>query len=86
VIEDGKTLYEYGVNVAKTAKTAEEAGEPMHGVAVVNEGESFILENGAWADWSMDERREALKEQYAIDNFSIKAYLIVNISEAEETK
>ena len=76
VIEDGKTLYEYGVNVAKTAKNAEETGEPMYGAAVVNQGESFIFEDGAWTDWSKDERREAIKDQYAIDNFSIKAYVI----------
>ena len=76
VIEDGKTLYEYGVNAAKTAKTAEETGEPMYGVAVVNEGESFIFEDGTWTDWSKDKRREELKDQYAIDNCSIKAYMI----------
>ena len=76
VIVDGKTLYEYGVNAAKTAKTAEETGEPMYGVAVVNEGESFIFEDGTWTDWSKDKRREELKDQYAIDNFSIKAYMI----------
>ena len=78
VTENGMTLYEYGVNVAKTKETAEKTGEPMYGVAVVKEDESFIYENGAWADWSKDERREALKDEYAIDNFSIKAYMIVD--------
>ena len=76
VLENGKTLYEYGVNAAKTEKQAKETGEPMYGVAVVNQGESFIFEDGAWTDWSKDERREAIKDQYAIDNFSIKAYVI----------
>ena len=57
-----------------------------YGIAVVNKGESFIYDNGIWTDWTEYEPRTRLLDDYAIDNFSIKAYLIVNISEDEETK
>lgn len=73
--KDG-TLYEYSVNAASTMKKAKEEGAPVYGVAVVNKGESFIYENGAWTDWSTYEKRTEVADQYAIDNFSIKAYMI----------
>lgn len=41
--------------------------------AVVNEGESFLLMEGEWCDWS--EVTPLIEDgKYAIDNFSIKAY------------
>ena len=102
VVENGETLYEYAPNIsyskahAETVK-AEEAEKGIssndrdrnadeYGIAVVNKGESFIYDNGIWTDWTEYEPRTRLLDDYAIDNFSIKAYLIVNISEAEETK
>ena len=39
---------------------------------------SFIYGNGAWADWTEYTPRTQLLNDYAIDNFSIKAYLVFN--------
>lgn len=78
VIEDGAKLYEYDVNAAPTKKYSEEEGDPLYCEAVVNEGESFVYENGEWIDFSKYEPRLALKDKYAIDNFSIKAYVTAN--------
>lgn len=92
VEEDGKTLYEYAANIAYTqahaeAVQAKEAADGVdsddrdrnadeYGVAVVNKGESFIYDEGAWTDWTEYEPRTRLLDNYAIDNFSIKAYLV----------
>jgi hypothetical protein len=46
----------------------------------------LFYENGAWTDWTEYEPRTRLLNDYAIDNFSIKAYLIVSISETEKTE
>ena len=82
---DGEKLYEYAVNTAPTEKTAEALETLQYGVAVVNKGESFLYEDGQWKDWS-DALAEAeqesagdgfsLKEAVAVDNFSIKAYVL----------
>ena len=92
VEEDGKTLYEYAVNAAYSqahaeAVQAKEAADGVdsdhrdrnadeYGVAVVNKGESFVYDEGSWTDWSEYEPRKRLLDDYAIDNFSIKAYLV----------
>ena len=90
---DGKTIHEYAVNAAyskahaEAVKAKEAADETPrdqrdriadeYGVAVVNKGESFIYEDGTWTDWSEYEPRMKALEDYAIDNFSIKAYMLV---------
>ena len=74
VTSDGKTLYEYINNAAKSKAAAEAEGETEYAVAVVNEGESFIYKDGKWTDWSTYEPRTKASDKYAIDNFSIKAY------------
>ena len=53
-----------------------------YGIAVVNKGESFIYDNGEWTDWTEYELRTRLLDDYAIDNFSIKAYMIVKPDKA----
>lgn len=53
-------------------------------VAVVNRGESFINENGAWTDWTEYEPQTRLLDDYAVDNFSIKAYMVISVSGAGE--
>ena len=99
-IENGEKLYGYAVNVSysKTHAEAVKAAEAEngissgdrdrnadeYGVAVVNRGESFICENGVWTDWAEYEPRTRLLDDYAIDNFSIKAYMIVKADEAEK--
>ena len=70
------TLYEYSVNSASSQKVAEETGDRVYGVAVVNKGESFIYENGAWTDWSEYEKRKEVADRFVTDNFSIKAYVV----------
>ncbi|MBR4720251.1 MAG: S-layer homology domain-containing protein [Clostridia bacterium] len=81
--EDG-LLYEYVDNAGFTKKVAEEKGEPTYSVAVVNPGESFLYQTdektgeGKWTDYYNDEFREKFKEKYTIDNFSIKAYVILD--------
>ncbi len=56
-------------------------GDTIYSVGVVNPGESYLLENGEWSDWSDDVA--AIKEAAAAtpegdifdyDNFAIKAY------------
>ena len=99
VVENGETLYEYAVNIsyskahAEAVKAAEaengissdnrDRNADEYGVAVVNKGESFIYDNGEWTDWTEYELRTRLLDDYAIDNFSIKAYMTVKISETE---
>ncbi len=99
-VENGETLYGYAVNVsyskahAEAVKAAEaEKGIPSdgrdrnadeYGVAVVNRGESFIFDNGVWMDWTEYEPGKRLLDDYAIDNFSIKAYMIVKTVEAKK--
>lgn len=79
------TLYEYSVNAAPTEEAAQKAGSPVYGVAVVNKGESFIYENDKWTDWSEYEKRTAAADQYVIDNFSIKAYMIAQDTPDQDT-
>ena len=82
---NGERLYEYAVNTAPTEKTAEALDSLQYGVSVVNKGESFLYEDSQWKDWS-DELAKAeqeyagegfsIKEAVAVDNFSIKAYVL----------
>ncbi|MBK6087554.1 dockerin type I domain-containing protein [Ruminococcus difficilis] len=99
VVKNGATMYEYAVNAsysksyAEAVKTAEaESGissddrdrnADEYGVAVVNKGESFVFEDGTWTDWSEYEPRVQNLNDYAIDNFSIKAYMIAKTPEPE---
>lgn len=92
VEEDGKTLYEYAANISYTkahaeAVWAQEAADGIssddrdrnadeYGIAIVNKGESFIYDADTWTDWTEYEPRTRLLDDYAIDNFSIKAYLV----------
>jgi hypothetical protein len=92
VEEDGKTLYEYAANISYTkahaeAVRAQEAADGIssddrdrnadeYGIAIVNKGESFIYDADTWTDWTEYEPRTRLLDDYAIDNFSIKAYLV----------
>ena len=82
---DGEKLYEYAVNTAPTEKTAEALETLQYGVAVVNKGESFLYEDGQWKDWTdalAEVEQEStgegfsVKEAVAVDNFSIKAYVL----------
>ena len=92
VESEGTTLHEFATNAtyskahAQAVKAQEAtAGTPAdkrdriadeYGVAVVNEGESFVYAEGAWTDWTKFAPRTALLNDYSIDNFSIKAYLV----------
>jgi hypothetical protein len=98
IVENGKTVHEYARNISYSKKHAEavKAEEAEHGIssdqrdrnadeygiAVVNKGESFIYDNDTWTDWTEYEPRTRLLDDYAVDNFSIKAYLIVKPKEA----
>ena len=81
---DGVTVYETVANKAISQELAEPLrGTPgqrnQYGKAVVNRGESYIYEGGAWKDWA-DKREETNVKTNAfgcvIDNFSIKAYAL----------
>ena len=92
VEEDDRTLHEYAVNAAYSKKHAEavkaqEAADEVssdnrdkradeYGIAIVNKGESFIYDEGVWTDWVEYEPRLRVLDDYAVDNFSIKAYLV----------
>ena len=59
----------YGASASKAYK------ERPNGTftAVVNEGESYVFQNGAWQDWS-DYLAKADTGEFVVDNFSIKLY------------
>ena len=81
---DGMTVYKTVANKAISQERAElfqgTLGQrSQYGKAVVNRGESYIYEGGAWKDWA-DKREETNVKTNAfgcvIDNFSIKAYAL----------
>jgi len=81
---DGATVYETVSNRAISKEYAErlkgtEDERSQYGKAVVNRGESYIYEGGAWKDW-VDKREEEDFQKnadgYDVDNFSIKAYAL----------
>jgi len=59
----------YGASASKAYK------ERPNGTftAAVNEGESYVFQNGAWQDWS-DFLDKADTGEFVVDNFSIKLY------------
>jgi hypothetical protein len=92
VVENGDTLYEYSVNASYSKAHAEavkanetendissdqrDRNADEYGVAVVNKGESFVYDDGEWTDWAEYEPRVQNLNDYSIDNFSIKAYMV----------
>ena len=50
----------------------------LYGVAVVNEGESFLYKDGKWTDWYYAVEDLELDPMYVYDNFWIKAYATIN--------
>ena len=56
----------------------------FNGVGIVNKGENYLYRNGEWFDWSdvmSAEVYDAIDkdespDDLALDNFSIKAYLV----------
>ena len=90
VTEDGVKLYEYSENAAYATEKAESLGEPVYSVAIVNPGESFLYETdeetgeGTWIDYRDDDDRESVSDKYVLDNFSIKAYVILDSTPAPE--
>ncbi|MBP3893413.1 MAG: hypothetical protein J6D34_05150 [Atopobiaceae bacterium] len=81
---NGATVYETVANQAIGKELAERLrGTPderkQYGKAVVNKGESYIFEGGAWKDWADKHEEEGFKRDSAgreVDNFSIKAYAV----------
>ena len=59
----------YGASASKAYK------ERPNGTftAAVNEGESYVFQNGAWQEWS-DFLDKADTGEFVVDNFSIKLY------------
>ena len=62
--------------IAKMVETYIQVALPLFGRSVVNPGESFLLGDGAWTDWSDVIASGTLPDAELIDydNFSIKAY------------
>ena len=67
--------YVFGASSTDGEELARSAGSNCYGVAVINEGESFLYRNGAWTDWSVTVA-EYLKDDpgKVYDNFSIKVF------------
>lgn len=87
VNDEGNRVYEYVINNGLNKKGAEaEEGKKSYAVGIVNKGESFLYRDNTWFDWSDvmdDELADAMEaegnnntDNYAIDNFSIKAYMV----------
>ena len=63
---------------------AEAEDESAYAVGVVNRGENFLYTDNEWFDWTdvMSEEvfnvidEDKSPDNYALDNFSIKAYLV----------
>jgi hypothetical protein len=79
---NGTRVYTASANMGLSKETAEKlaatgAKVKSYCVAKVNPGESWLYAEGKWEDWSetITELPEAVRAQYAIDNFSIKAYV-----------
>lgn len=62
--------------IEKMVETYIQVALPLFGRSVVNPGESFLLADGAWTDWSDVIASGTLPDAELIDydNFSIKAY------------
>ena len=79
VNNNGKREYSVSASDNINKEYAEAFNLDSYCTAVVNEGESFVYEDGNWSDWT-----NTLKEVYtdgkhdgmAVDNFSIKAYVV----------
>ena len=85
--DDGKRVYEYAINNLENKSGAQKKDESKYGVGIVNKGENFLYRNGQWFDWAdvmyaelsdaIDDGKLAdSPDDLAIDNFSIKAYLV----------
>jgi hypothetical protein len=85
--EDGKRVYGTSVGTGATKDGAEAMSELLpqtqYAVTVVNKGESYVYENGAWKDWTDVLAKKDAKEKesgydfagYATcDNFGIKVF------------
>ena len=63
IVGDGGDAGKYAVNMpqamGKDSALASIFKSPTFGAAVVNEGESFLYQNGAWADWSNKDLRNS---------------------------
>ena len=81
------TTYKYVVTAATgySKKCAEEYGLSNYANAVVNSGESFIYNKGAWSDWS-GERNNYSDKYTVVDNFPIKAYGALDASSQDATE
>ena len=77
---DGQKKYGFNVNTGLNEETCKKVGRADYCVAVVNPGESFYYNAGKWTDWTevipVIKASESGGEMFAIDNFSIKAYMV----------
>lgn len=81
--ENGNKQYTYSVNVAISKAYSDDTGYPYYGIAVVNEGESFIYDEGKWIDWTVRAADTTLYEEaFVADNPGIKAYVIYDAARA----
>ncbi|MBP5617548.1 MAG: hypothetical protein J6X61_00165 [Clostridia bacterium] len=90
--EDGKRRYAVSANMGVSQDLSTECDYDYYTVAVVNEDESFLYNEGKWTDWSdytqsidVDPSSPYYKisdkfiNLNPIDNFSIKAYLVPTV-------
>ena len=83
--EDGTLKYVVTAATGYSKKCAEEYGLSNYANAVVNSGESFIYNKGAWSDWS-GERNNYSDKYTVVDNFPIKAYGALDASSQDATE
>ena len=78
--EKGAEKYSYATACSNSKKYADENDYPSYGIPILHEGESFVYEGGAWSDWveALPKFKTAheVTDDYVIENFSIKAYMV----------
>lgn len=76
---EGATVYEIVSNKSMNEQLAKANEHEFYGKAVVNKGESFVYDRGAWRDWADIHQEDWFIKDVAgheVDNFSIKAYAV----------
>ena len=83
VNDDGNRVYEYVINNSYNEAGARAKEDNWYAVGIVNKGESYLFRDNKWIDWSdvmtdevASELGDSAAGRLAIDNFSIKAYMV----------
>ena len=76
----GKAVYQIPMHRSFSKAMAEKTGSPLkiYATGVINQGESFALDGGAWVDWTEElaeiRKMDSGTASYEYDNFALKAF------------